>query len=215
MSNNYDSYGQFIGAFDRLYALLLKRYFVLKQWNNSLVDILLLAIANIFGIKIVIVTPFNHAMPYLVITPWKSSDISPYVIIHLANSPYSVCGMSFNHQSTTERMLHQLQLRVLFHASLACALSVAPATVTPLHISTMCTTSSMVLCMHQLTTASYAHLSASSSHMPVTYTIPSLASCGHPFVTASSARTVCTTSSPSSCTHLSATPLHTPIVSAS
>ncbi len=69
-------------------ATMATNYFDFKVWNSDLGDILPLAVANTFTIKIVIIRA-NFSPSCIVVEPRLNTPDAPYIIIHLANSHFS------------------------------------------------------------------------------------------------------------------------------
>ena len=97
LANHYNLYVPFVNVSHLQFSELLNRYFVYKTWNNSLCDILLLAIANTFSTYIVIVTPNNSDYSHFLATPSQRATPLPYICIHLFNSHYSSCTSALSH----------------------------------------------------------------------------------------------------------------------
>ena len=94
LSFNINEYSAYLNVSLTDFFEQLRLYFEHKQWNTDLVDILPLAIANTFLIKLIIIRPTSVAsslINHLEVQPSSLSILMPYIIIHLANSHYSGC----------------------------------------------------------------------------------------------------------------------------
>ena len=86
LSNNSNSYLPFFNITLNIYYDQLYRYFCLQQWNCNIGDIIPLAIANTFNIRIVIKS--TQLLP-VIIKLFTLSTSMPYIIVHYANNHYS------------------------------------------------------------------------------------------------------------------------------
>ena len=102
--NNSNSYLPFFNTILNIYYDQLYRYFCLKQWNCNIGDIIPLAIANTFNIRIVIKS--TQLLP-VVIKPFTLSTSTPYIIVHYTNNHYSG-SESKQHYSNLRRLIHKL-----------------------------------------------------------------------------------------------------------
>ena len=94
LSVNINKYSAYLNVSHTEYFEQLQQYFEHKQWNTDLVNILPLAIVNMFFIKLIIIRPSSIAsslINHLEVQLSRLSTLTLYIVIHLANSHYSGC----------------------------------------------------------------------------------------------------------------------------
>ena len=85
---NADNYRSFLYANSLPFELHISNYFKHKVWFSDLCDIMPFAIANSFGINIVIFTPSRQSQ-YIEVLPLNVPAPTPYIILYLNHDHYS------------------------------------------------------------------------------------------------------------------------------